>query len=152
MKKRGLSPVIATVLLIAIVIVLGLIVFLWLRGITQEAITKFGGQNVQLVCNNVQFDASYSSGNISISNTGNVPIYEFKAKISGAGSYSTVVIGNSTSWPKVGLNPGDVYQGPLNTTGATSLTIIPVLIGKTQSSGDQTYTCPDSQGKEVSLS
>ena len=48
MKKRGVSPVIATILLIGIVIVIALIVFLWLRGMQQEAITKFEGMNVEI--------------------------------------------------------------------------------------------------------
>src|SRR3989344_7665665 len=96
-KKRGLSPVIATVLLIAIVVVLGLIVFLWIRGIVGESLVKVDGRNVQLVCDEVEFEAEYSSstGFLYFSNTGNVPIYKIKAKISGAGSYSTVVVGES---------------------------------------------------------
>ncbi len=155
MKKEGLSPVIATVLLVAIVIVLGLIVFLWLKGITQEAITKFNGQNVELVCNNVQFDATYSSGSpgeIYLSNTGNVAIYQFKAQLSGAGTSDTIVVGsNDSNWPKYGLNSGKTYSGSLDLGSSTSLTIIPVLIGQTKSNGDQTYTCQN-QGKEVSLS
>ena len=61
MNKKGVSPVIATVLLIGIVIALGLVVFFWFRSFTQEAVTKFGGENIQLVCNNVQFEGSYSS-------------------------------------------------------------------------------------------
>jgi len=44
--KKGLSPVIATMLLIAIVVVIGLIIFLWFRGMTEEAITKFDGTNI----------------------------------------------------------------------------------------------------------
>ena len=40
-RKKGLSPVIATVLLIGIVIALALIIFLWFRGTMKPAITKF---------------------------------------------------------------------------------------------------------------
>ena len=39
MNKKGVSPVIATVLLIAIVIVIGLIIFLWFRSLTKDALT-----------------------------------------------------------------------------------------------------------------
>jgi len=150
-KKKGLSPVVATVLLIAIVIAIGLIVFLWFKGITQEAITKFDGQNVKLVCDKVGFEAAYSHGNIQLKNTGNVPVYQFKAKMQGAGSYSTVIVGeNDTAWPPTGLTQGRAYSGVLNLAqGTTKILLIPVLIGNTQSNGEQTYTCEDRQGKEI---
>ncbi len=152
-QKRGLSPVIATVLLIAIVIVIGLIVFLWLKGITQEAITKFDGKNVQLVCSDVKFDAQYTGGTIYISNSGNVPIYQFKAKITGDGSYSTIVVGNGDpNWPKDGLNQGGAYSGTLQASGATNILLIPVLVGETSAGVKKSYTCADSQGEQVTMS
>ncbi|MAG78897.1 hypothetical protein CMI40_00795, partial [Candidatus Pacearchaeota archaeon] len=40
-NKKGVSPVIATVLLVAIVVIIGLIIFQWFRGMTQESIIKF---------------------------------------------------------------------------------------------------------------
>ncbi|PJE81201.1 hypothetical protein COU58_03880 [Candidatus Pacearchaeota archaeon CG10_big_fil_rev_8_21_14_0_10_32_42] len=150
MKKRGLSPVIATVLLIAIVIIIALIVFMWLRGMTQEAITKFDGKNVQLVCDEVNFEAEYTAGNIYISNLGTVPIYRFKAKVSGDGAHSTSVVGEGDSrWPEGGLSQGERYTGILSTTNAESILLIPVLIGKTQSEDRKAYTCEERQGKEI---
>ena len=153
MKKRGLSPVVATVLLIAIVVIIALIVFFWLRGTVQEAITKFDGTNIQLVCNQVSFDADYSSGEVYLSNTGNVPIYRFKAKLESAGgAFTTVVIGeNDPGWPSEGLNQGGVYSGVLDTTDVTKIFVIPVLLGKTQSDQKETYTCEDSFAKEITL-
>lgn len=153
-KKKGLSPVVATVLLIGIVIAIGLIVFLWFKGINQEAITKFDGQNVKLVCDKVSFEAAYSHGNIQIQNTGNVPVYQFKAKIEGAGSYSTVVVGeNDSNWNPNGLTQGGAYSGPLNLNpGTTKILLIPVLLGRTDSNGEQIYTCEERQGKEIMVS
>src|SRR3990167_2760874 len=107
--KKGISPVIATSLLIAMVVVIGLIIFLWFRGFTQEAITKFGGTNVELVCGDVQFDSSYSGGQISIVNVGNVPIYSFQLKIEKPGSHSTEDIKDITDWPIEGLNQGGSF-------------------------------------------
>ncbi len=147
-NKRGLSPVIATVLLIAIVIVIGLIVFLWFRGITEEAITKFDNQNVKLVCEEVSLEASYSGGYIYIANTGNVPVYKIKAKITSDGSYSTEFLGDGGSWPETGLNQGGTYSGLLTTTGEEIL-LIPVLIGET-SSGEKAYTCEERHAISVS--
>ena len=67
-NKKGVSPIIATILLIALTIIIALIVFQWMKGFTKEAITKFDGTNIELVCNDVQFEASYSNGNLVISN------------------------------------------------------------------------------------
>lgn len=152
-KKRGLSPVVATVLLIGIVIAIALIVFFWFKGITQEAITKFDGTNVKLVCDQVSFEAAYSGGQIQIKNTGNVPIYKMKAKISEAGSYTTIVVGeNDTAWPQNGINQADAYSGSLpgvTVSSGDKILLIPVLIGNTESSGKKSYTCEDRQGKEI---
>ena len=145
--RKGLSPVIATVLLIAVVIVIGLIVFLWFRGITEEAITKFEGTNVKLVCDDVSLEASYSGGYVYVANTGNVPIYKLKAKITFEGSYSTEFL--EIDWPETGLNQGGTYSSKITTPGEEML-LIPVLIGKTETN-KEAYTCEERQGTYVSM-
>ncbi len=156
MNKKGVSPVIATVLLIGIVIALGVIVFFWFSSFTQEAITKFNGENIQLVCNDVQFQASYSSGgDLAFSNSGNVPIFSFNVQIQGAaGSFTTQDIKNLISnWPSSGLRTGGVFSGNIASkiNGATQIVLIPVLRG-TVSNGDQkSFICPDQYGYKVSV-
>ena len=39
-EKKGVSPIISTVLLIVIVIILAIIILLWSRGFVKEIITK----------------------------------------------------------------------------------------------------------------
>jgi flagellin-like protein len=158
MNKRGVSPVIATVLLIGIVIALGVIVFFWFSSFTQEAITKFNGENIQLVCSDpsLQFQASYSSdGDLAFSNTGNVPIYSFNVQIQGAaGTFTTQDIKSLISnWPSSGLKTGGVFSGNIlgKINGANQLILIPILEG-TVSNGDQkSFTCPDQYGYKVSV-
>ncbi len=151
-KKRGISPVIATVLLVAMVVVIGLIIFLWFRGITKEAITKFGGQNIELVCGDVKFLSEYSaSGVLSISNDGNVPIFGVKAKISEQGSHKKLDMGDlSVGWPDIGLKQGGTFSGNLYNefSGADQVLLIPVLMG-TSAKGDQTYVCEDRYGQDL---
>ena len=147
MKKRGISPVIATVLLIAMVVVLALIIFMWFRGFTQEAVTKFD-TNVELVCNDVSFDASYSGGILSIVNTGNIPIYRVKLKISELGSYTTKELEATEGWSDVGLNQGDTFSNSVDVGSANEITVIPVLIGNSRS-GQQSYTCSEAQQGKV---
>lgn len=151
MKKRGLSPVVASVLLVAIVIVIGLIVFLWFRGISEEAITKFDGTNVKLVCEEADFDANFAGGIIYVSNTGNVPIYKMKAKVFSktTGSQSTEYLGADGSWPELGINQGGTYSGAFSTpVSGDSILLVPVLIGKSEK-GDKSHTCEDRHGLEI---
>jgi len=150
LDKRGISPVIATVLLIAMVVVIALIIFLWFRQMTQEAITKFDGENVELVCGKVEFDASYSLGTLYVTNNANVPIYRMKIKKGGA-SRSTTTIETSDGWPGNGLNQGGAFSGAIDVGGASEITLIPVLLGESES-GKKTYTCKaDQHGYEISV-
>ena len=153
--RKGVSPVIATTLLVTMVVVIGLIIFLWFRGFTQEAITKFEGTNIELVCGDVRFDSSYSSssGEIFLSNIGNVPIYSFQLKIEQQGSHETLSIESITgSWPGTGLNQGGVFSGDISSSasGAEKITLIPVLRG-TSDSGVRTHVCDEQYGKEIIL-
>ncbi len=152
MKKRGISPVIATVLLIAMVVVLGLIIFLWFRGLTQEAVTKFG-KNVELTCADVGFEADYSGGTLYISHTGNVPIFNFKVKITEPGSHRTVDISNiSGNWPNTGLRQGGTFTSEYLSSefsGADNVLLIPVLLGTSDSGGQKTHVCDEQDGQEI---
>jgi flagellin-like protein len=146
-RSKGLSPIIATVLLITMVIVIALIVFLWIRGMTQEAITKFGNQNIQLVCNQVSFEASYNpTTGLYIRNPGNVPIFGMDVKKIGAGSHQTVDLRENANWPEVGLNQGGIFSDegfPID-SGVTEIILVPVLIGESDS-GRKTYVCDENQ-------
>lgn len=150
LNKKGVSPVIATILLIGVVIVIGLIIFLWLRGLTQEAVTKFD-KNVELVCDDVQFDGSYSGGILTISNIGNIPIYEVKIKILKDKNYETKNLNTLTGkWPDAGLNPGRVFSDNIDIE-AESIILIPILVGSAQS-GEKSHTCDELRyGQEIIL-
>ncbi|MGD9275997.1 MAG: hypothetical protein PVJ67_02395 [Candidatus Pacearchaeota archaeon] len=139
MKRKGVSPVIATVLLIAMVVVIGLIIFLWFQGMTRESITKFEGTNIELVCNDVSFDAGYSAGELSIVNNGNVPIYGMKMKVIGEGSYDTVDVTGFS-----GLSQGGSFSGGVNIGSATNIVLIPVLLGSSER-GERTFVCDENQ-------
>jgi flagellin-like protein len=150
-QRKGISPVVATTLLIAMVVVLALIVFLWFRGFTEESITKFGGTNIKLVCADVQFESSYSNGELFLSNIGNVPIYSFKLKMEGSGSSDLVDITDATgSWPETGLNQGDVFTGDISSAaaGAQQIIVIPVLRG-TSDKGARSHICDEQYGEII---
>jgi flagellin-like protein len=143
LNKKAVSPVIATVLLIGLVIVIALIIFLWFKGLTQEAITKFD-KNVELVCDEVKFEAGYADDFLSVSNIGNIPIYEMKVKFVDEGSHTTKGLKTISSWPGKGLNQGKTFSDDIGSEVSTSnsLTLTPVLVG-TSESGQRTYTCDE---------
>ena len=141
MKRKGVSPIIATVLLIGMVIALALIIFIWMRSFTRETITKFEDENIELACDKVEFQASMIGSEVSILNLGNVPIYDLKLKIIGAGGYTSESIRDSSNWPKYGLNPGSTFVGTITgLSTAEEVVLIPVLLGNSEK-GKRTFIC-----------
>ena len=147
-RKRGLSPVVATVLLIVMVIVIGLIIFLWFRGMTEEVVTKWG-KNVAMVCDEVEFAASCSDGTLYITNDGNVPIYGMQVKVYNEGSHSTISLRDNDNgeWTSTGLGQGGIFAGG-TFSGYTKLVLIPVLMGESDA-GKRPYVCEDRYGLEI---
>lgn len=84
MKKvvgsRGLSPVIASVLLILLVLVLAALIFLWARGFVSEQIEKFG-KPIEQMCESVDFEVQRVELDLEIINRGNVDIRYFDIKM-----------------------------------------------------------------------
>lgn len=153
-KRRGLSPIITSLLLIALVIVITSVVFLWFRGMVEEGVVKFG-ENIKLACEDVEFEATYSSGTINIVNTGNIPIFRVNIKMSREGSYSTKDLKNmsgGSSWPEGGLAQGGIFSGNIGggIGSIDKIIVLPVLIG-TSSKGKKTFICEGQYGKEINL-
>lgn len=148
--KKGVSPVIATVLLIGMVVVVGLIVFVWVGSLTQEAITKFGGENIELACDDVSFDAGYFGGELAVSNSGTVPLYSLMVKIVETGSFRTESIRDLSDWPIYGIDQGGAFSGNLNLGNSNEVVLIPVLIGNSDS-GMKSFTCDESNGVTVQV-
>ena len=152
LKKKGISPVIATLLLIALVIIIALIVFQWMKGFTKEAITKFDGTNIDLVCNDVQFDASYSKDTqeLTISNSGNVPIYNFDIKAEYDGGHDTLDLKTESQRWVDGLSQGGAFSDSVSFKNSpTKITLIPILLGVNKDGEQKTQACDERQGKEI---
>jgi len=152
--KKGLSPVVATMLLVMIVIVIAVIVFLWFKSFTQEAVTKdlgFGEENVELVCDEIIFKASYSDGKLKISNDGNVPIENFDVKkVSGNGyerenldKLVNLDVGETTR-----VRQGKTKNFDVNLGYYDEVIVIPILRGMSDS-GEKDFTCDERYGIKV---
>jgi len=144
MRKRGISPVIATVLLIVLVIIIALIIFLWARGLVKEKITKFGTA-IELVCQQTSLSAQYSGGKVIITNEGDVPVYGVAVKKQKRGK-------TETKEELVSLGPGESKKITITEVGGyENLLIVPILLGKSEKGSNKKYTCPDSTGVRVEL-
>jgi len=149
--KKAISPVIATILLVAMVVVIALIIFLWLRGVVGDYGVKFG-KNIELVCEDVELYVSYSEGILYVTNDGNIPVFELNLKIESAGGYERIELNEipnlDTPWPKEGLKQGGVYSGYISLYVGTAEEIIlmPVLIGLSDKGSRKTHACGEQYG------
>lgn len=133
--KRGISPVIATVLLVAIVVVLGFIIFLWARSVVQEDIQKFG-ESIKNICSEIQFSASSLGTSIVITNNGDrVPIYNIALNVQDSNRDITLVEYSSP----ISLAPGRSTTIDVSSYGEV-IAITPILKG-TKSGVEESYTC-----------
>lgn len=143
MNKRGLSPVIATVLLIAVVIILAIIIFLWAGSFFGERVEKFGKSEDQ-ACSEVSIDVDYDAvtKNLDIINRGDVPIYGIKLMISGRGRSDV------EEYPAKSINEGESGTIEDLDVSGDKITVIPILLGK--SGGiKKSFTCDEKYGKEI---
>lgn len=154
--ERGISPIISSILLVAMVLVIAIILFLWLRGLTQEAVVKFD-KNIELVCEDVVFSASYTGdGKLQIVNSGNVPIWDIKLKISNKDtkSSSTEDMSGIISLPTNGLlqagKAGNYDIRSVINGNIDKIIVIPILRGSTETE-EKNYVCNDRFGKEIAV-
>jgi len=149
--KKGISPVIATILLIAMVVIIALIIFLWFRSVVGDYGVKFG-KNIELVCEDVELYASYSEGTLYVTNDGNVPVFKLNLKIESGGGYETTELNEIPNldppWPTEGLKQGGVYSGNIGlyVGNPDEVTLMPVLIGLSDKGGKKTHACGEQYG------
>lgn len=149
--RKGVSPVVATVLLISLTIVLALIVYLWAQGLVKEQIEKYG-QNAEQVCDQLIFDAEivHESGNIFdlyLTNQGNVPIYAVDIKKIGKGKS---IVDRRT----ISLSEGGASKEALTLERSSydAIAVIPVILGSIRGTqNDRPYACPQQYGKQLEL-
>ncbi|MCX6748192.1 MAG: hypothetical protein NT076_01160 [Candidatus Pacearchaeota archaeon] len=121
MNKKAISPVIATVLLIAIVVVLAVIILLWARGFISESVIK-EGENIKYACDKVSLDAEYDGSVLDVVNSGNIAVYQLKVMGVNQGAKETVDAEGG-----LGIGQTASYDIP---TEYDSLEIYPVLLGE----------------------
>jgi flagellin-like protein len=142
LNKRGISPLIATILLIAIAIAIFGIIFMWLRGMISEQVEKFGVP-IESQCERIAFTATTDGNKIFVNNQGNIPILGMNIKIKTDGK----TLSKSIRKPIDGvISPGETDVIELESSfpfaNATKKTITPVIEGKGLKSGSLVrYVC-----------
>jgi hypothetical protein len=140
LSKRGIEPVIATILLVVIAIALFGVIFMWVKNMQKESILKFGSA-IELSCPNVNFNIIKSSSNsVQVQNRGSVAIYGAKL----------IVGGNSLPDIQGPISPGSASQVQgISCTSGQQIKVIPILLGTSQkTNAEKPYICKD-QAKTI---
>jgi len=154
--KKGLSPVIATVLLVSIALILALIIFLWAKSVVSEKIEKFN-EPIENSCEKVKFRAELirgsDKGEVHIENIGNVALYgvEIRGKSSGTISSLSFTKANSCgSTITVGetCDVGDFDLGEFKVDD--KVIVVPVILGETNSN-KKAFICDTNYGVETTV-
>jgi flagellin-like protein len=146
-NKKGLSPVIASVLMILLVIILASMIFLWARGFVGEQIEKFG-QPIENLCESVDFVAQVVSGTstkyaLEIVNRGDIDIFHLDIKM---------FLGGNSEIGKFNFNvdahgapiKGDIDLKMDSGEEPGEIEIYPALIGTVKGKhSNKVFTCND---------
>ncbi len=144
-NKKGVSPVISTVLLILIVVILAAIIFLWARGFIKEAVLKeIAGteKTADKFCSEISIEPVINSANFGFKNIGNVPIYKFELKLVDKNSGDSEIYTPGTENQNV--NPGFMTTIQKVYSDYEEIRVIPILLGKGENGGVKEFRCPES--------
>jgi flagellin-like protein len=150
MKKKGLSPVIASVLMIMLVLILAAMIFLWARGFVTEQIQKFD-KPIGDVCATVNFDAvRIGDSELEVINRGNVGIRHFEVRLTKGGNAETSKF--DFGRPQIAAGEALVESVSLlmkDGSDPDSVVIYPALLGNVRGeSANKVFTCTEA-GKTI---
>ena len=150
MKKKGVSPVMATIILIAIVVILAIIIFLWAKGFVGERAQKFGSA-IELSCDKTNFEIGLPSNagcvggeerRIDILNRGNIPLYGIVIKEKGK---AEIKIRTTVEKETITIGSSDTFCFNSDLDSGSEILVIPMILGETES-GNVAHTCGDQYG------
>jgi len=153
MEKKGLSPIIATLILVSVAVVLAVIIFIWARGFMTDQTLKFD-RPIQNVCEDIQFSAEARLDNgellVSVVNEASVPLYGVEVRKKSFASIEPLNDGakqfsgslNEGSDEEVSIDAGSEVES------RDELLVVPIIVGE---SGNikKSFTCDT--GEEISV-
>jgi len=138
LSKKGVSPVVATVLLISLALVAGTIIIIWGTSVIKEETLKFEGK-ISDICSELDLDVSLNGDTLDVSNLG-----------SRAALHSLTLRANNGDLHEcnvIDISPGEARSYNTNAecgagiSGSDVEAIIPVL----KSDDETTYNCVDNE-------
>jgi flagellin-like protein len=152
-RKKAVSPVVSTVLLILIVFIIAIIIIVWSRGFIRETITKeIAGEKktVEQFCTEVGLQPILNEidGSFGVKNIGNVPIYALSLRLAKGGTKNVVKLTGDNGL----VNPGfsKIIKGyNYATDGWDEIKVAPIIIGKTKSGDVNEFECPETDGVKI---
>lgn len=155
-NKKGLSPIIATVLLVLFVLILASMIFLWARGFVSEQIEKFG-QPIDKLCSGVRFEVAKTSGKVAskysleVTNRGDVDIYQLDIKMQKGGNTEMEKFRYQIAAGKSVKEDVILKMGENKNIDPDKITVFPALIGAAKSGkSNKIFTCLE-QGKIITI-
>ena len=139
--RRGLSPVMATLLLVLVALIAFAAIFFWMNAVSVEEVEKLGAP-IEDSCGKVSFTADLTGSSITLKNNGEIPIYALNLEIIKDGDRIVRFLR-----PKDGFSyPGetDILEAPVNDlSGAVeSASAVPVLLGTgSRTMNTKAYPC-----------
>lgn len=131
-RKKGISPVIATVLLISIVVVIALLIFIWASNFFGEVGKKLG-KSAEQVCTEINLKAEIIENQLSVINNGNVPIYSLNVYKTLAGSIEVQKIEG------INLMQGSIENRDIGTE-YEKVEIMPIILVQVKNN-NEAYSC-----------
>lgn len=140
--KKAVAPVITTVLLVLIVLVLASIVIIWGVSFIPQKLAKFDAP-IEQACDRISFSADITGEIISVSNSGDIPIYKFQVREEGQRRSEI----RTTEPIKLGVGGATELDVRLSPGFSGEVTLIPVILGKNDDGETQQFSCPEPNWK-----
>lgn len=151
MNKKGLSPIVATILLITLALILAAIVFIWASSFIGEKAQK-QGTTIENKCPEINFavdaveNLQEGGVDISVQNNGNIPLYGVEIRkrsfgsILGIDSFDTTISNGETV---KGFVNGEVKSGD-------EIVAVPMILGEINGA-TKSYTCKEDYGVVITV-
>lgn len=150
MNKRGLSPVIATILLISLAVVMALLIFLWAKGTLAERYLKFN-EPVERSCESAVFDVEIVGNVISVVNKGNVPLYGFELLLKESASISNLTnfyCKDKHNFPVTIKNGESCQQTLYGLQQGSNVIVVPIILSQ-RGTEYVPFMCDNALGKTI---
>ena len=139
-NKKGVSPVIATVLLISIAVIIVIIIFIWATTTIREGQLKFGSP-IKNSCGDLNIELSLSGNSLDIINRGSrIPLHTISIKVKEGSSTIPYECDSLDVSPGLTANIADIASCGVPSEGEVS-GIVPII----KDDNSEKYYCDDEE-------